>query len=72
MLNELLFLSQRYSGQYYYILISILHKRIYSSTVWNTHRIRTQESTGLPSGVSNYVFDFPSEYGLEKCGNNYI
>ena len=31
-----------------------------------------QTITDLPSGVPNHVFDFPSDYGLEKCGNNYI
>ena len=65
------FLSQRYSDLY--------------SNTYTTKRdgsiqrhgleyacIRTQKSTDLPSGVPNHIFDFPSEYGLEKCGNNYI
>ena len=57
-----------------YILIPILQKEmdLFKDTFRNTHRIRTQKSTDLPSGVPYHIFDFPSEYGLEKCGNNYI
>ena len=57
-----------------YILIPILQKEmdLFKDTVWNTHRIRTQTSNDLPNGVPNHIFDFPSEYGLEKYGNNYI
>ena len=40
-------------------------------TLWNTHRIRAQKSIDLPSGIPNHIFDFSSEYGPEKCGNNY-
>ena len=57
-----------------YILIPILQTEmdLFKDTFRNTHRIRTQKSTDLLSGVPNHIFDFPSEYGLEKCGNNYI
>ena len=57
-----------------YTVIPILQKEmdLLKDTVWNTHCIRTQKSTDLSSGVPNHVFDFPPEYGLEKCGNNYI
>ena len=45
---------------------------LFKDAVWNTHRIRTEKSTDLPNGVPNHSFDFPSEYGLKKRGNNYI
>ena len=45
---------------------------LFKDTVWNTHCIHTKKSTDLPSEVPNHIFDFPSEHGLEKCGNNYI
>lgn len=36
---------------------------------WNNHKIRTQRSKILPSGVSpNYIFDFPDRFGLIKFG----
>ena len=43
---------------------------LFKDTVWNTLRIRTQKSADLPSGNPDHIFDFTSEYGLEKCGNN--
>ena len=57
-----------------YFLIPILQKEIdvFKDAVWHTHRICTQKGTDLPSGFPNHIFDFPSEYGVQKCGNNYI
>ena len=43
---------------------------LFKDTVWNTHHIHTQKSTDLPSETPNHIFDFASEYGLQKCGNN--
>ena len=56
------------------ILIPILQneKDVFKDTVWNALRIRTQIMTDLSSLIPNHIFDFPSKYGLEKCGNNYI
>ena len=52
----------------------MLQKEMYLfiDTVWYTHRIYTQKSTDLPSEIPDHIFHFLSEYGLEKCGNNYI
>ena len=57
-----------------FILTPVLQKEmdLFKDTVWNTHRIRTQKSIDLPGGNPNQIFGFPSEYRLEKCGNNYI
>ena len=56
------------------ILIPILQKEkdLFKDRVWNALRIRTQIMTDLSSLIPNHIFDFPSKYGLEKCGNNYI
>ena len=56
------------------ILIPILQKEtdLFKDTVWNGLCIRTQKMTGLSSLIPNHIFDFPSKYGLENCGNNYI
>ena len=35
-------------------------------------KVDTQKSADPPSGTSDHIFYFLSEYGLEKCGNNYI
>ena len=45
---------------------------LFKDTVWNTYRIRTQKSTtDFAIGIPYLIFDFPSGYDLEKCGNNY-
>ena len=40
------------------------HGMVYASHLYT--------STDLPSGIPDHIFYFLSEYGLEKCGNNYI
>ncbi|XP_078487929.1 uncharacterized protein LOC144745874 [Ciona intestinalis] len=37
---------------------------------WNTHRIRYQRGTYLPNGIPNHIYNFPENYGLEKCGQH--
>ena len=37
-------------------------------TEWNTHRIRQQKDTELPSGIPNHIYSLPEEYNLEECG----
>ena len=51
-------------------MVPLIQKQLdtFGTTIWNIHRIRTQKQTLLPSGVPNYIFDFPEEYGLEECG----
>ena len=54
-----------------FLLIPVLQKQLdlFSQTVWNTHRIRTQKDTFLPDGVpDDHIFEFPEKYGLEDCG----
>jgi hypothetical protein len=53
-----------------FLMIPVLQKQLdsFKDTVWNCHRIRTQKETLLPDGVPNHMYDFPEEYGLEKCG----
>lgn len=53
-----------------FILIPVLQKQLdsFRNTIWNTHRIRTQKNTCLPDGVSDHIYNFPEQYGLEECG----
>ncbi len=52
-----------------YIFIPLLQQEqnTFKDTVWNTHWIRKQTDTFLPSGVPNHMQSFPEEYGLEDC-----
>ena len=53
-----------------FVMIPLVQKEldIFRSTVWNTHRIRAQKETTLPSGIPNHIYGFPEEYDLEDCG----
>ncbi|PFX28794.1 hypothetical protein AWC38_SpisGene6501 [Stylophora pistillata] len=53
-----------------FILIPVIQKQLdsFRETIWNTHRIRRQKNTSLPDGVSDHIYNFPQEYGLEECG----
>ena len=53
-----------------YILIPVIQREIdvFKDVVWNTHRIRHQKDTELPSGIPNHIFSFPEEYGIQNCG----
>ena len=57
-----------------YIFIPLIQKEvdIFQRTIWNTHRIRAQKDTLLPAGIPNHMYDFPEEYGQEKCGKNQL
>lgn len=54
-----------------YIMIPVMQKELdtFVDVVWNTHRIRPQKGTSLPTGIPNHIYSFPSKYGLEECGN---
>lgn len=53
-----------------YVMIPLLQREVdvFKETVWNSHRIRPQKETALPSGVPNHIYSFPEEYGMEECG----
>ena len=53
-----------------FLFIPLLQKQldIFKETISNSHRIRCQKDTNLPSGVPNHIYSFPGEYGLEECG----
>lgn len=53
-----------------FVMIPLIQKELdtFRTAVWNTHRIRAQKDTVLPTGVPNHIFDFPEQYGLEECG----
>ena len=53
-----------------FVMIPLVQKEldIFRNTVWNTHRIRAQKDTVLPSGIPNHIYSFPEEYDLEDCG----
>ena len=45
---------------------------VFREIVWNTHRIRVQKETHLPSGIPNHIYSFPEEYDLEECGMFFV
>ena len=53
-----------------YIMIPLIQKELdtFKDTVWNSHRIRSQQDTVLPNGIPNHIHAFPEAYGLEECG----
>ena len=42
---------------------------IFKDYIWNSHWIRAQKETQLPSGASNDIYDFPEEYVIQNKGN---
>lgn len=55
-------------------MIPLIQKQLdeFKDMIWNAHRIRFQKNTLMPDGVPNHIYDFPKEYGLEQCGNNFF
>lgn len=53
-----------------YIYVPVLQQELdtFKEKIWNSHRIRQQKDTNLPSGVPDHIYSFPAEYGLEECG----
>ena len=52
-----------------YIYVPVLQELdTFKEKIWNSHRIRQQKDTNLPSGVPDHIYSFPAEYGLEECG----
>lgn len=53
-----------------FVMIPILQKELdtFKDTIWNSHRIRLQKESVLPSGVPDHIYNFPGEYGLEESG----
>ncbi|XP_013403271.1 uncharacterized protein LOC106168664 [Lingula anatina] len=52
-----------------YIMIPLLQRELdtFKDCVWNSHRIRAQKDTVLPSGIPDHIHNFPEEYSLEQC-----
>ena len=57
-----------------FLMIPIIQREVnlFKDIVWNTHRIRTQKETVLPSGVTNHIYSFPEEYDLQECGKQVL
>ena len=57
-----------------FILIPVIQKQLdsFPETICNTHRIRRQENTSLPDGVSDHIYNFQQEYGLKSVVKNPI
>ena len=53
-----------------YIYIPVLQKEldVFKTSVWNNHRTRPQKEKELPSGVQVHIYNFPEQYGGQKCG----
>ena len=54
-----------------YIYIPVLQKEldVFKLSVWNNHRTRQQKEKELPSGVPEHIiYNFPEQYGGQKCG----
>lgn len=56
-----------------FLLVPLIQREldIFREVVWNTHRIRAQKDSNLPSGVPDHIYNFPQEYNLEECGIYY-
>ena len=52
-----------------YLYIPVLQKEldVFKTSVWN-HRTRQQKEKELPSGVLEHIYNFPEQYGGQKCG----
>ena len=57
-----------------FIVVPLIQKEldVFREIVWNTHRIRVQKETHLPSGIPNHIYSFPEEYDLEECGMFFV
>lgn len=53
-----------------FIFIPVVQKELdeFSKVVWNHSRGRKQENKELPTGIPEYIFDNPEEFGVEDCG----
>ena len=52
------------------IFIPVVQKELdaFSSSVWNSHRVRKQKDAALPKGIPDHLYGFPHAYGAEECG----
>ena len=53
-----------------FVYIPLLQKEldVFRTTVWNNHSSRYQRDKELPVGVPEHIYNFPENYGGEKCG----
>ena len=52
--------------------IPVIQKELdtFRVSVWNNHGTRKQRDKALPSGVPDHIYNYPEQYGGEKCGLN--
>ena len=57
-----------------FVMIPLVQRNLdeFKDLIWNSHRIRFQRKTLMPDGVPNHMYDFPENYGMEKCGNQQL
>ena len=50
--------------------IPVIQKELdtFCVSVWNNHQTRKQKGKVLPSGVLDHIYNYPEQYGGEKCG----
>ena len=50
--------------------IPVIQKELdtFRVSVWNNHQTRKQKDKVLPSGVPDHIYNYPNQYGGEKCG----
>lgn len=53
-----------------YVYIPVVQKEldVFRTCVWNNHRTRKQKDKELPAGVPEHIYNFPEQYGGERCG----
>ena len=53
-----------------FIFIPVIQKEmnIFRETVWNSHRVRSQKDTAVPTGIPYHLYSFPGQYNAGECG----
>ena len=53
-----------------FIFIPVIQKELdkFKTVVWNHRGGRKQRNKELPTGIPEYIFDNPEEFGAENCG----
>lgn len=53
-----------------FVFIPVIQKEmnIFRETIWNSHRVRSQNEAQMPKGIPNHLYSFPESYGAEECG----
>ena len=53
-----------------FIYVPVIQKEldVFRTTVWNSTRGRKQPEKELPTGIPDFIYENPEQYGYEECG----